>query len=114
MRVWASARAASTNPSTSSSRSASSSSPGEDLVAGLVVEQSLGIQHFLAGSFEEASSEGLETLTPYVKGAFRHRWWNYYERALSYAEGAFHKQALADLDAPVRVPVHSASSQTHP
>ncbi len=44
----------------------------EDLVAGLVVEQSLGIQHFLEGSFEEAGGEGLETLGPYVKGAFRH------------------------------------------
>ena len=44
----------------------------EDLVAGLVVEQSLGIQHFLEGSFEEAGSEGLETLAPYVNGAFRH------------------------------------------
>jgi twitching motility protein PilI len=44
----------------------------EDLIAGLVVEQSLGIQHFLEGSHEEASSEGLETVKPYVKGAFRH------------------------------------------
>ncbi|MEJ2087419.1 MAG: chemotaxis protein CheW [Gammaproteobacteria bacterium] len=44
----------------------------EDLVAGLVVEQSLGIQHFLEGSYEEASGEGLETIRPYVKGAFRH------------------------------------------
>jgi len=44
----------------------------DDLVAGLIVEQSLGIQHFLEGSFEEASAEGLETLAPYVNGAFRH------------------------------------------
>ncbi len=44
----------------------------EDLVAGLVVEQSLGIQHFLEGSYEEASGDGLDTLKPYVKGAFRH------------------------------------------
>jgi len=32
-----------------------------------------------------------------VRGAFRHRWWNYYERGLSYAEGEFYPQALADL-----------------
>ena len=44
----------------------------EDLAAGLVVEQSLGIQHFLEGSFEEASGEGLDTLQPYIRGAFRH------------------------------------------
>jgi twitching motility protein PilI len=44
----------------------------DDLIAGLVVEQSLGIQHFLEGSYEDADGEGLETLAPYVKGAFRH------------------------------------------
>lgn len=44
----------------------------EDLAAGLVVEQSLGIQHFVEGSYEEAGGEGLETLKPFVKGAFRH------------------------------------------
>ncbi|MCK4786018.1 MAG: hypothetical protein KAV87_19835, partial [Desulfobacteraceae bacterium] len=32
-----------------------------------------------------------------VRGAFRHRWWNYYERALSFAEGEFYKEALSDL-----------------
>jgi TolB-like protein/tetratricopeptide (TPR) repeat protein len=32
-----------------------------------------------------------------VKGAFRHRWWNYYERGLSYAEGQFYKEAVADF-----------------
>ena len=44
----------------------------DDLVAGLVVEQSLGIQHFLEGSYEEANGEGLETLKSFIKGAFRH------------------------------------------
>jgi TolB-like protein len=28
---------------------------------------------------------------------FRHRWWNYYERALSYAEGEFYQEAVSDL-----------------
>ena len=32
-----------------------------------------------------------------VRGAFRYRWWNYYERGLSYAEGEFYQEALADL-----------------
>ena len=44
----------------------------DDLAAGLVVEQSLGIQHFLEGNYEEADGEGLETLEPFIKGAFRH------------------------------------------
>jgi len=37
-----------------------------------------------------------------VEGAFRHRWWNHYERALSYADGEFYQEALADLDEAVR------------
>lgn len=32
-----------------------------------------------------------------TKGAFRHRWWNYYERGLSFAEGQFYQEAVADL-----------------
>jgi TolB-like protein len=32
-----------------------------------------------------------------VRGAFRYRWWNYYERGLSYIEGEFYQEALADL-----------------
>lgn len=44
----------------------------EDLVAGLLVEQSLGMQHFFEDSFEEASDEALGPLAPYVRGAFRH------------------------------------------
>jgi twitching motility protein PilI len=44
----------------------------EDVVAGLMVEQSLGIQHFLEDSFEESDGEGLEGIGPYVVGAFRH------------------------------------------
>ena len=54
----------------------------EDLIAGLLVEQSLGIQHFLEDSFEEASSEGIETLAPYLRGAFRHGGRVFYEMHL--------------------------------
>ncbi len=44
----------------------------EDLAAGLLVEQSLGIQHFLEDNFEETTAEGIESLQPYINGAFRH------------------------------------------
>jgi len=34
-----------------------------------------------------------------VQGAFRHRWWNYYERGLSYADGHFYDEAISDFKA---------------
>ena len=43
-----------------------------DVAAGLVVEQSLGIQHFLEESYEEIDSSELGAFGPYVTGAFRH------------------------------------------
>ncbi len=47
-----------------------------DLVAGLLVEQSLGIQHFLEESYEtqlaESSRGDLAGLAAYTSGAFRH------------------------------------------
>ncbi len=33
-----------------------------------------------------------------TEGAFRHRWWNYYERALSFADGGFYEHAILDLN----------------
>ena len=54
----------------------------ESLIAGLMVEQSLGIQHFLKDSFEEASFEALGALKPYVRGAFRHGGRVFYEAHL--------------------------------
>ena len=32
-----------------------------------------------------------------VQGTFRHRWWNHYERAVSFEEGQFYSEAAADL-----------------
>ncbi len=32
-----------------------------------------------------------------VSGTFRHRWWNYYERALSFTEGKYYSDAISDL-----------------
>ena len=43
-----------------------------DLVAGLMVEQSLGIQHFLEDSYEESDGADMGGFAPYVTGAFRH------------------------------------------
>jgi TolB-like protein/tetratricopeptide (TPR) repeat protein len=37
-----------------------------------------------------------------VKGTFRHRWWNYYERGLSYAEGQFYEEAVLDLRSAIK------------
>ena len=35
-------------------------------------------------------------------GAFRHRWWNYYERGLSFADGQFYQEAISDLKMALR------------
>ncbi len=37
-----------------------------------------------------------------TKGLFRHRWWNYYERGLSFAEGGYWKEAKDDLREAIR------------
>ncbi|MDA1073213.1 MAG: chemotaxis protein CheW [Proteobacteria bacterium] len=44
----------------------------QQMTVGLIVEQSLGIQHFLEDSFEAGSNENLGALTPHIKGTFRH------------------------------------------
>jgi twitching motility protein PilI len=44
----------------------------QDLVAGLIVEQSIGMQHFAEDSFEEGDGQGLDGLRPFLNGAFRH------------------------------------------
>lgn len=44
----------------------------DDLVAGFLVEQSQGIQHFLEDSFEDTAVDGVDALKPYVQGAYRH------------------------------------------
>ena len=35
-------------------------------------------------------------------GTFRHRWWNYFERGLSYAEGKFYQNAVSDFQEAIR------------
>jgi len=37
-----------------------------------------------------------------VAGTFRHRWWNYYERGVSYADGQFYPEAISDFKAAIR------------
>lgn len=43
-----------------------------DLVAGLLIEQSLGMQHFLEEGFEEATPAELPGLESNLRGAYRH------------------------------------------
>jgi twitching motility protein PilI len=54
----------------------------EELIAGFLVEQSLGIQHFLEDSFEETTAEGVAALQPHLRGAFRHGGRVYYQAHL--------------------------------
>jgi tetratricopeptide (TPR) repeat protein/TolB-like protein len=37
-----------------------------------------------------------------VEGSFRGRWWNYYERGLSFVEGKFYREALSDLEQSIK------------
>jgi len=37
-----------------------------------------------------------------VRGTFRNRWWNYYERGLSFAEGRYYTEAISDLEEAIR------------
>lgn len=43
-----------------------------ELAAGLLIEQSLGIQHFMEDSFEAVETDELKTVGSHVNGAFRH------------------------------------------
>ncbi len=45
---------------------------GDEIRVGLVVEQSLGMQHFQEDSFEEGQPEGVDAMHPFIKGAYRH------------------------------------------
>ncbi len=53
------------------------------VVAGLVVESSLGIQHFVTSSFEPPGSDVPQVLAPYVKGVYRHGGRVFYEAQLT-------------------------------
>ena len=35
-------------------------------------------------------------------GVFRHRWWNYFERGLSNAEGEYYQNAISDFQEAIR------------
>ncbi|RLC13848.1 MAG: hypothetical protein DRI24_14810 [Deltaproteobacteria bacterium] len=37
-----------------------------------------------------------------VQGTFRHRWWNYFERGLSFSEGGFIDDAISDLKTAIQ------------
>ncbi len=51
---------------------------------------------------ERASQNADGTLCGTVKGLFRHRWWNYYERGLSFADCGLWEEAEADLREAVK------------
>ena len=56
----------------------------EDLVAGFVIEQSLGIQHFPNECYTEGvEDDGPEALRPYLTGEYRHGGRVFYEFRLS-------------------------------
>ena len=44
----------------------------EDMIAGLLIEQSLGIQHFAADIYKAGVGQELEGIGRFIKGAFRH------------------------------------------
>lgn len=54
-----------------------------EVAAGLVVEQSLGLQHFAADSFESLEPEGLPDLNQFLRGAYRHGGRVYYQIELA-------------------------------
>lgn len=41
-----------------------------------------------------------------VRGNFTDRWYDYYERGLSYKEGAYYKEALSDIDHALKIKPH--------
>ena len=53
-----------------------------DLVAGLLIEQSLGIQHFLEENFEKVAPTELPNLQGNLRGAYRHGGRMYYVASL--------------------------------
>ncbi|MCP5180882.1 MAG: purine-binding chemotaxis protein CheW [Pseudomonadales bacterium] len=56
---------------------------GGGLVAGLLVEASLGIQHFMVSAFELPGADVPGAIAPLVRGAYRHGGRIYYEAKLS-------------------------------
>jgi twitching motility protein PilI len=44
----------------------------DEVSVALIVEQSLGMQHFQQDSFEDGKPEGLDAIHPFIKGAYRH------------------------------------------
>lgn len=54
-----------------------------DLVVGLLVEQSLGMQHFLEDGFENTTPPGMAALQHSLRGAYRHGGRMYYVVSLS-------------------------------
>ena len=75
---------------------AKSLGPSSWLLAALVV---WGCASVSPGSQEEAAGKKEDRIE---SAYFRHRWWNYYDRALAYAEIRSYEKAVADLQEALR------------
>ncbi len=61
-----------------------------------------GLLWLTSCSLEQVAEEKNGRLYGVTKGTFRDRWWNYYERGMSFADGGFLEKAEADLYKAVR------------
>ncbi len=65
----------------------------------------------LAGALTQSCESTVDTRQSYkkdgkeygvVRGTFRHRWWNFYERGLSFADGDFYEEAIKDFKEAIK------------
>lgn len=60
------------------------------------------VEKELSGAEDEhASEEKIKKEYGVVEGTFRGKWWDYYERGLSFAEGGYFKEAIEDLNVAI-------------
>ena len=69
----------------------------------LFVFSVLALYGCVSPSTSPVRSEGTDVLSANGKGGtfFRHRWWNYYQRGISYADDRQRTQAIADFSAAI-------------
>ena len=65
-----------------------------EMIAGLLIEQSLGIQHFASDVYEAGVGRDLDGLGRFVKGAFRHAGRVYHHVEL---RGVLHDEAFMNV-----------------
>ena len=69
----------------------------------LFVFSVLALHGCVSPSTSPVRSAGTDVLSANGKGStfFRHRWWNYYQRGISYADNRQWPQAIADFSAAI-------------